>query len=602
MLRHPAVPYIAPFLTFLAVMAVEKATGLPTTWMYPLRAVATLAVLLAVSRAPLAARPTRPPGFCCVPRSACALFVAGLATALIPAAHFGASPHYKLAAGQARASADAFLRAQGVDSSTYLHVTYPETHWGGDDSLAAKYFLERRPLSAASKLFERYRPVQFWATRYFKSLDKEEFLVTVHPESGTPMGFNHQIPEDREGADLPPDAALRIAAAFASAHGVDVAAMDLKESQSEKRKARRDYTLVWEARPGDPRNVDEAHYRVDIGVDGDRVCAMRSYWKIPELFERSRDRQNFISIAVWAIKILVIAAAVVFGLWILILQVRQGLVPWRRALRLAAIPAFLTAVVLALSLQLTLYREYQTFVPFQTFVVSTCVVLAMGVAFGYVMYVAAMGLLLSFFPESLVAFRPIRRVLAVDAVVLLLLALGLWHICQQFAALLTDRFHAVAILGVGSPGLVGLPVPAVTALANAAREIFTRAALVGVAVLAVRRLPKRWMLAPLTLLAVCALVSEEVRTPGEFALEYLPAFLGVVCTLVFFIRFARDNYLAYVLVLGIDAVHTALAELLHSGNASLEMQGWIVVAAVVAGLAWAVGPGIVGRQAASPAS
>jgi hypothetical protein len=58
--RHPAVPYIAPFLTFLAVMAIEKATGLPVAWMYPLRALATLAVLLAVSRAPLGKRPARP--------------------------------------------------------------------------------------------------------------------------------------------------------------------------------------------------------------------------------------------------------------------------------------------------------------------------------------------------------------------------------------------------------------------------------------------------------------------------------------------------------------------------------------------------------------
>ena len=59
-MRHPAVPYVAPFLTFIAIMAIEKATGLPTVWMYPLRAVATLAVLLAVSRAPLAKRPAQP--------------------------------------------------------------------------------------------------------------------------------------------------------------------------------------------------------------------------------------------------------------------------------------------------------------------------------------------------------------------------------------------------------------------------------------------------------------------------------------------------------------------------------------------------------------
>ncbi|HEX3743071.1 MAG TPA: CAAX prenyl protease-related protein [Bryobacteraceae bacterium] len=61
-MRHPAVAYVAPFAVFIAIMALEKATGLPTTWMYPLRAVATLAVLLAVSRVPLASRPAHPLG------------------------------------------------------------------------------------------------------------------------------------------------------------------------------------------------------------------------------------------------------------------------------------------------------------------------------------------------------------------------------------------------------------------------------------------------------------------------------------------------------------------------------------------------------------
>jgi len=126
--------------------------------------------------------------------AALAIFVIGLAAALIPAAHFGDSPAYKLTAGQARAPADAFLRAQGVDPGAYREVTYPETHWGGNDSLTGKYFLEHRPLSAASKLFEQYRPVQYWATRYFKSLEKEEFLVTVNPDSGKVLGFHHDIP------------------------------------------------------------------------------------------------------------------------------------------------------------------------------------------------------------------------------------------------------------------------------------------------------------------------------------------------------------------------------------------------------------------------
>jgi uncharacterized protein len=60
LVRHPAVPYIAPFLTFVGIMAVEKLTGLPPTWTYTIRVVATLAVLLAFSRAPLSPRPVRP--------------------------------------------------------------------------------------------------------------------------------------------------------------------------------------------------------------------------------------------------------------------------------------------------------------------------------------------------------------------------------------------------------------------------------------------------------------------------------------------------------------------------------------------------------------
>ena len=524
--------------------------------------------------------------------TALAIFVIGLAAALVPAAHFGDSPRYKLTAGQARAPAGAFLRAQGVDPGAYLYVTYPETHWGGDDSLAAKYFLERRPLSAASKLFEQYRPVQFWATRYFKSLEQEEFLVTVNPESGRVLGFHHDIPEDRAGADLTPEAARQIAAAFATGQGLDVAAMDLKESQSEKRKARRDYSLVWEARSGDPCNVDQAHYRVSVAVDGDRVSGLREYWKIPETFERSRGRQNFISIAVWTVRISVAAAGIVFGLWLLIRQIRLGMVPWRRTLYLAAIPTAMTAMVLALSFHVFLYRNYQTSVPFETFEVTAGVVLAMQVAFVYVIYGSAAALLLSFFPESTAAFRPVRRVLAADAAVLLLLAVGLWQFSHRLAGVLTDRFHAVAILGVDDPGLIGLPVPALAAVANVVRAIFTRAALLALIVLAVRKLPQRWMLAPVTLLAVCAMVPEEVRTPGEFALEYLLAAVGVACAVAFCVRFARANYLAYVLVLGMGAVYSALAELLHSGNAGLQMQGWIVAAAVVAGLAWAVGPGL----------
>ena len=172
----------------------------------------------------------------------------------IPVARFGAAPQYKLSDDQAVASASAFLRSEGMDPSGFIHLAVPTAHWGGDDSLAGKYFLERAPVEKASALFERNRPFQFWAVRYFKSLDQEEAIVSVHPESGKILGWRHTLPEDRPGADISDDAARAIAAGFAASLGWDTTAMDLKESNSEKKKARRDHTLVWEARPGDPRD------------------------------------------------------------------------------------------------------------------------------------------------------------------------------------------------------------------------------------------------------------------------------------------------------------------------------------------------------------
>jgi membrane protease YdiL (CAAX protease family) len=526
---------------------------------------------------------------------ALAIFVIGLAVAFIPVAHFGDSPVYKLSADQARAPADAFLRGLDTEPEAYRHVTYPETHWGGNDTLTAKYFLEHLPLNAVSRLFEKYRPVRYWATRYFKPLEKDEFLVTVHPQTGMVMGFVHEIPEDRAGADLEPDAARKIAAAFAVSHGLDVNGMDLQESQSEKHKARRDYSLVWESHAGDTRNVAEARYRVEVAVDGDRPSQLFAHWKIPEAFERNRERKNLLAIAILSLRMAVTVGGIVFGLWILIRQVRLGLVPWRRTLQLAAIPALMTAMVAALAFQSHLYQGYDTSTPFDTAVMNAAVGLVMQVAFAYLLYGAAAALVLSLFPESLTAFRAVRRLLAVDALVLLLLAAGLWQFCQRLAAVVTDRFHALAFVDVSDQALVGLPAPALIALAQAVQAIFTGAALLALAVLAVRMLPKHWM--PVLVLATaCAMVSDEVRTPGEFAVEFLPALLGVVCALAFCFWFARRNYLVYLLLFAIGPLYAPVAEFFHSGNTGLEAQGWIVVTLVLAGLVWALAPGLRGHR------
>ena len=524
--------------------------------------------------------------------AAVAILAAGLLSLLIPVNRFGESPKYKIPAEQARAGADAFLKQQGLDPGGFRHLTYPATHWSGDDSLAGKYFLERRPVSVASMLFERYRPVEHWMTRYFKSLDQEEITVSEHPETGKVLGFTHTIPEDRPGADIAEDQARQIASAFAAAEGWDLAAMDLKENTSEKKKARRDYTLEWEARPGDPRNLDEAHYRVHIEVAGDRVSSLRSYWKIPEAYERSRQRQNALSIVVLALRIGMIAAGIVYALWLLLQATRNGLVRWGGAIRLAVPATLLFALAWLLSFELMM-KSYTTAIPLETYQAVLYMTLLMSLILMFLMLGAAAALIALFYPESLGAFRAANRgLLGLDAAAALLAAIGLAVLLNHHDAMLMDHHHASALFAIGSPDLIVSRAPALAAVAEAARSVLMNAATLALIAIIIKKLPKRWMLAPLALAALTVNLAGDIRTPGEFALQYAMAAIWAGCAVLFCLLFARKNYLAYALVLWAMALRPAMTELFGNANPALERQGWMVASVLAVSVVWAVAPAL----------
>jgi membrane protease YdiL (CAAX protease family) len=546
--------------------------------------------------APPASLPYRPLG-ARLRWAAAALLALGIACLAIPVARFGESPDYRLSRDQGRAAADSFLRAQSLAPAAFQRVTFPIAHWDAADSLAGKYFLERLPLPAASALFERYRPMQIWVTRYFKSLDQEEITVAVHPETGKVTAFSHTIPETRPGADIPPERAREIAARFAASLGWDTAAMDLRESSSEKKKARRDHSLVWEARPGDPRNVDQTRWRVEVSVDGDRAASARGYWKLPEAWQRGRERENALAIAITVMKIAAIAGLVVYAVWILIQATRQGTVRWRAAISLAlpATLAFPVASLLSVSLML---KNYRTDVPLETFQAMTYVALAMGAVLGFLLMGAAAALVVTFYPDAVPALRRGNRAAAAfDALAALVAAAGIALSLNRFQGILVDRFHAQAVLSIASPDIIASAAPALAALANAVRGLLTDAALLGLVVLLARQLagplkPVRAMRYAAVLLALCATLPSEVRTPGEFLLHYTISLATASAGIAFCWFFARRNYLAYALLLWLMALRTSMIQLLDTGNPALQMQGWLIAAIMAASVAWAVAPAL----------
>lgn len=521
------------------------------------------------------------------------LLAAGLETLTLPAAHFGESPKYKLTAADAQAKSAAFLQGPtlALDPSGFQHVSFPDAHWSGPDWLAGQYFLERKPLNWADDMFRKYRPIQHWETRYFKPLDQEEVSVSVHPETGAVMGFSHTLPEDRPGATITDDAARSLAAAFAQSQGQDVSAMDLKDQTTEKRKARTDHSLAWEARQGDARNLDQTHYRVEVDVAGARVSSWRAYWKPPETFERARDAQTFWSILVIIARIATVVFLSVFGMLCFIRNIRTGLVKWKPALWIGAAAGVLLAIGEVLASGLIL-KNYPTSIPFRTFLITEYAGFGIAALFGFIFFAVAAALVISSFPGALAAWRSSnRRLMSADAAFSLIGAVGLALISHRLELFLARQFPALALFSIDSPDTIATPAPVVSAITGALLSVVLWAAAAVTLALILRRWGVRW-LAGMALIGVASLLPASARTGPEFAFHYGFALFTTALLAMWCWRFARNNYLAYALAFWAEAIVSHAAPLFETAIPGMQAQAWVVVAVGVIAALWVVAPAV----------
>jgi hypothetical protein len=339
---------------------------------------------------------------------------------------------------------------------------------------------------------------------------------------------------------------------------------------------------------------------VAIGVAGDHPAEAAAYWKVPENYIRARQRQNFISICLIALRFGSIAALVVFGLWMLVRSLRAGLVRWRLVLAVA-IPAGLLMPLQELLSMHSMLANYPTAVPLETFQAITYLAVAMSTLIGCVVAAASIALLASYFPDAIASLRAgSRRALAGGAVLAFLAAVGLALLARQMELLLTARFPGQASFELAVPGLLVSASPALSALAGL-QGIFAGGAGVAVCALLWRRFRQPWIRLVLGFLAAFAVLPLDIRTAGEFALQYGFALLEVAVPAVFCLVFARGNYLAYALVLAAMAERSPLAELFGNPMPGLAVNGWIVSAILAALFLWVLLPLGAVRERAVPA-
>ncbi len=513
--------------------------------------------------------------------AAIALLIGGfLLLVFLRPPRFGDLLRFRQSASAATKTAREFLSSLGFDLLDYRSTTQPV---GRVDEDAAQYIFSAAGVDGLNIVYGKLSLAQAWQTRFYRPLQKEEYRVNSDPDSGLVISFHHLLAEEAPGADIPESQARRIASSFLKGRGYDLSQYELKEIKSEKPRQRRDTNLTWEARAGSPGAVAEARLRIEAEVQGDHIGGWTHFVKVPEEWQRERERQTFYSIAAVAVRIIFILA--VFGLAtaVLIRGVRQGQVRWRFPLQVAALSVGLALLDMANSLPELLAR-YDTQWGLRVFVLSA---LAGGlirlIGIGLLSGLAA-AVVTACYPDLVSVLRGGRSLSwARDAVAATAAALGFIILLQWIAAQTEYRSSKFALApSLALPGNLGTFVPVISSIRDVFVGVLVLSTVVGLAIyLWIHAGSRLWQRGLLIAGLIGSLLPTSARRLSEIGLDLLPSLLLIVSLCILVVFFLRGNYLAYLLAAAAISVYRISAPFLGQGNPALTLQACVLWALVL---------------------
>jgi membrane protease YdiL (CAAX protease family) len=244
-----------------------------------------------------------------------------------------ASVNFQVSREQALKNAQNFLAETGEDASSCQSAII----FSVDDN--AKTYLERKlGLQEANRLMSSELNIWYWEVRFFKPQQEEEFRVRVSP-AGAIVGYDHHIEEARAGATLGRAPAQSVAQQFVTGRlGLNLNSWDLlpEEVNSFKRSNRLDWSFTWEKHGF---RAQDAPYRMQVTLHGDRVGSKEEFLHVPEAWERDfaklRSRNDFYTLVATLPYLLFLGAAI----WLGLALTRQGRTSWNLAIKLGVIVA-----------------------------------------------------------------------------------------------------------------------------------------------------------------------------------------------------------------------------------------------------------------------
>jgi membrane protease YdiL (CAAX protease family) len=508
------------------------------------------------------------------------------ALAFIPVYRFGKGLTLHESPHDALRIAGNFMRQRKIDPATYRQVALINDNV---DPSALHYLAERKSLEQADQIYRQATQLALWEVRYYRPLQKEEYLVFVDPVSAEVFGFHHVLDEDAPGASLSPDQARELAERAARDYGYRLEGFALQNSDATKRKAREDYTLVWQAKPGDPRNVGDAHYWLKVDIAGDQVTGFSRSFKLPEAWERAQEGRTLVNNILMGVSALTVFSWLAAGLIVFVNLVRSGQMLWKRSAKFGILIAFLVLLGAFNSLPLNSAR-YNTSMPLTVWKLQVAVGITVVPILTGLLAWLLIGSVASVYPDAWkVLGSAARRMWRRDALVALGVSLAAGAGLARVNALLTSAFHAYApIKDDLFPVTFSTLWPAAGLFLSSLTRTLLFAAVAGLAIFIVRAGWKRqaWWLWAMLLLALVYLGPSEAHSLAEFGVGWVMNLLPLLGAAVVVGFFLRNNVLAYLMVLFGVQVAEGLMNLFAQSNKYFLQNGVTLVLLAVVVFVW----------------
>lgn len=466
-----------------------------------------------------------------------ALVVAGVAVLLaifVPAARTLGKP-FTADRGQALAVADSVARNQGVDPGRWkrLATTAQDTLTG-----LTRYLDEDGADTLAQPLAASYEPPAWWVVRYVRidgtAADRaEEWRIRLWPD-GAPLDTHHLVPDSLPGDTVSDAEARGLARQAIAAAGMDTLVLEESKLESTERPARRDVTVTYTdttlTLPGD------AAARVWVTLAGDEPLVVRRGVELPEVFQRAQRERLSTNIVLLLLNGTWILALIALGT-VLVMRRRapvldDGVLPRRPSVALVGILTLFGMATTLNGLPARLFA-YDTAMPWSNWL-------------------------------------GIQTVVALVSLVPALLALGLWMVLGSMRRRVgipllppgdgREERRDVLLAGVGLGALValvglglrlanrgGVPQPPSTLLSGAVplltgalsvpMDVVLSVTVVGIPVLAVAGMTRRWGLRALAAVLVVAPVAAVLWVSAPPASNpvvraFAPVVVGVVAAVL----------------------------------------------------------------------